>query len=30
MLLNKIKQNLALFVKRKYKLKNTEAIYENG
>ena len=26
----KIKQNLALFVKRKYKTKNTEAVYENG
>jgi len=26
----KIKQNLASFVKRKYKVKNSEAIYENG
>ncbi len=28
--INKIKQNLAAFVKRKYKIKNTEAIYENS
>jgi len=28
--INKIKQNLSAFVKRKYKLKNAEAIYENG
>ena len=28
--ISKIKQNLASFVKRKYKLKNGEAIYENG
>jgi len=28
--INKIKQNLASYVKRKYKLKNTDAIYENG
>jgi len=28
--IHKIKQNLALFVKRKYKVKNSEAIYENG
>jgi len=28
--INKIKQNLAAFVKRKYKVKNREAIYENG
>ena len=27
---HKIKQNLALFVKRKYKVKNSEAIYENS
>jgi len=27
---HKIKKNLATFVKRKYKLKNTHAIYENG
>ena len=28
--INKIKQNLSAFVNRKYKLKNAEAIYENG
>jgi len=28
--IHKIKQNLASFVKRKYKMKNGEAIYENG
>jgi len=28
--INKIKQNLSAFVKRKYKLKNVEAIYEKG
>ena len=28
--ISKIKQNLASFVKRKYKVKNGEAIYENG
>jgi len=28
--ISKIKKNLALFVKRKYKIKNTEAVYENG
>ena len=28
--ISKIKQNLALFVKRKYKIKNGEAVYENG
>ena len=28
--IHKIKKNLASFVKRKYKVKNTEAIYENG
>jgi len=28
--ISKIKQNLALYVKRKYKLKNSEAVYENG
>tara|TARA_Y100000590_G_scaffold446412_1_gene580099 strand:+ start:632 stop:2935 length:2304 start_codon:yes stop_codon:yes gene_type:complete len=28
--INKIKHNLAAFVKRKYKLKNVEAIYENN
>ena len=28
--ISKIKQNLAAFVKRKYKVKNSEAIYENG
>ena len=28
--ISKIKQNLASFVKRKYKVKNSEAIYENG
>jgi len=28
--INKIKQNLSAFVKRKYKLKNAEAIYEKG
>jgi len=28
--IHKIKQNLASFVKRKYKVKNSEAIYENG
>mgnify|MGYP001457611509 FL=1 len=28
--ISKIKQNLALFVKRKYKIKNSEGIYENG
>ena len=27
---NRIKQNLAVYVKRKYKVKNGEAIYENG
>ena len=28
--ISKIKQNLASFVKRKYKIKNGEAVYENG
>ena len=28
--ISKIKQNLAIFVKRKYKIKNGNAIYENG
>jgi len=28
--ISKIKQNLAAFVKRKYKVKNSETIYENG
>jgi len=28
--ISKIKMNLAAFVKRKYKIKNSEAIYENG
>ena len=28
--ISKIKQNLAAFVKRKYKVRNSEAIYENG